>query len=130
MAKSKKQSAAPRRGGQSNRAGAPQHPGVVLAQVLEDTPLSLAAKWFSLSEADVRAVLEGRAPVTAEIAAQAGAIFGTGSAPWLEMQAAYDAAKAAEAARAALQRAKALGRAAQKTQKEKKTPSDDPESQA
>lgn len=111
MAKTKKQSAPARRCGNSKRSGAsaPQHPGVVLAQVLEDTPLSLAAKWFSLSEAEVRAVLEGRAAVTAEIAAQAGAIFGTGSAPWLEMQAAFDAAKAAEEARTA--------------KKEKKTPS-------
>ena len=48
-----------------------QHPGAVLAQILE-----------------------GRAPMTAAMAQQAGAVFGTGSAPWLEMQSAWDAAHA------------------------------------
>ena len=71
-----------------------QHPGAVLAQILEDTPTALAAKWFSLSEAELLAVLEGRAPMTAAMAQQAGAVFGTGSAPWLEMQSAWDAAHA------------------------------------
>ena len=37
-----------------------QHPGAVLAQILEDTPTALAAKWFSLSEAELLAVLEVR----------------------------------------------------------------------
>lgn len=118
MAKSKKQSVPSRRSSGSGRSAppknAPQHPGCVLAQVLEDTPLSLAAKWFSMSEAEVRAMFEGRAPVTQAVAAQAGAIFGTGSAPWLEMQAAYDAAEAAKAAKAALQRAQALEPTAKK----------------
>ena len=50
-----------------------QHPGAVLAQILEDTPTALAAKWFSLSEAELLAVLEGRAPMTAAMAQQAGA---------------------------------------------------------
>ena len=59
-----------------------QHPGAVLAQILEDTPTALAAKWFSLSEAELLAVLEGRAPMTAAMAQQAGAVFGTGSAPF------------------------------------------------
>ena len=57
-----------------------QHPGAVLAQILEDTPTALAAKWFNLSEAELLAVLEGRAPMTAAMAQQAGAVFGTGSA--------------------------------------------------
>lgn len=48
-----------------------QHPGAVLAQILEDTPTALAAKWFSLSEAELLAVLEGRAPMTAAMAQQA-----------------------------------------------------------
>lgn len=39
-------------------------------------------------------MLEGRAPMTAAMAQQAGAVFGTGSAPWLEMQSAWDAAHA------------------------------------
>jgi len=32
--------------------------------------------------------------MTAAMAQQAGAVFGTGSAPWLEMQSAWDAAHA------------------------------------
>lgn len=89
--------------------GAVQHPGEVLAQILEDTPPALAAKWFSVTPDELAAVLEGRAPMTPAMAAAAGTVFGTGSAPWLEMQAAWDeAAAAAEAARAA----KAAARAA------------------
>ena len=85
-----------RRGGPGSTKGQNtlQHPGAVLAQILEDTPTALAAKWFSLSEAGLLAVLEGRAPMTAAMAQQAGAVFGTGSAPWLEMQSAWDAAHA------------------------------------
>ena len=78
----------------SGRAASPQHPGEVLAQILEDTPLPVAAKWFGISPAELSAVLAGEAPVTPELAAQAGAVFGTGSAPWLEMQAAWEEAHA------------------------------------
>ena len=51
-----------RRGGPGSTKGQNtlQHPGAVLAQILEDTPTALAAKWFSLSEAELLAVLEGR----------------------------------------------------------------------
>ncbi len=87
------------RGGR--KGGAPQHPGVVLASVLADTPLSLAAKWFGLTPEALARVYAGEAPVTVEMAAQAGSIFGTGSAPWLEMQAAWDEAVAAAEAREA-----------------------------
>ena len=80
--------------GQHEGTKHPAAPGAVLAQILEDTPTALAAKWFSLSEAELLAVLEGRAPMTAAMAQQAGAVFGTGSAPWLEMQSAWDAAHA------------------------------------
>lgn len=78
-------------------APAAQHPGEVLAQILDDTPPGLAASWLGVSAAELSAVLEGRAPMTAAMAAQAGAIFGTGSAPWLEMQAVWDAAHAESA---------------------------------
>ena len=102
MAKHNNKFGGNRRGGDGrSQSNAPAHPGQVLAQVLEDTPLPLAAKWFSMTEAELRAVLEGRAPISAETAAQAGAIFGTGAAPWLEMQAAYDAAAAVTAEKAA-----------------------------
>lgn len=73
---------------------APRHPGAVLAEILEDTPRALAAKWFGVAPAELEALLEGRAPMTPDVARTAGAVFGTGSAPWLEMQAAWDAARA------------------------------------
>lgn len=81
------------------RRGAPrgepaQHPGAVLAQILDDTPLPVAAKWFGIAPAELAAILAGEAPLTPALAAQAGAVFGTGSAPWLEMQAAWDEAHA------------------------------------
>lgn len=79
----------PRGRGQSQKI---QHPGEVLAQILEDTELSAAAGWFGLSKDAVLAVLEGKAPMTREMAVTAGTIFGTGSAPWIEMQAAWDEA--------------------------------------
>ena len=83
----------PARGG---RRGEPaQHPGAVLAQILDDTPLAVAAKWFGIAPAELAAILAGEAPLTPALAAQAGAVFGTGAAPWLEMQAAWDEAHAA-----------------------------------
>ena len=90
MAQQNKGKGRPRRSGSGSTKGQNtlQHPGAVLAQILE------AAKWFSLSEAELLAVLEGRTPMTAAMAQQAGAVFGTGSAPWLEMQSAWDAAHA------------------------------------
>ncbi|MDO5531191.1 hypothetical protein [Sutterella sp.] len=85
---------------------APQHPGEVLAAILADTPPALAAKWFALDEASLGKVLAGAAPLTPEMAATAGTIFGTGAAPWIEMQSAWDEWQAAEAARRAAKAAK------------------------
>lgn len=83
------------RRGRGRSAQAPlQHPGAVLAEVLADTPLAVAAKWFGMTPEPLEAVLRAEAPLTAAMAAQAGAIFGTGAAPWLEMQAAWDEAQA------------------------------------
>lgn len=100
------------RGGRGNRGAAPtaQHPGEVLAEILDDTPVPVAAKWFSITPEALLAVLEGRAPMTQEMATVAGAVFGTGSAPWIEMQRLYDEALAKEAER---QAAKQAARAAQ-----------------
>lgn len=65
MAQQNKGKGRPRRSGSGSTKGQNtlQHPGAVLAQILEDTPTALA-------------------------------VFGTGSAPWLEMQSAWDAAHA------------------------------------
>lgn len=94
------------RGGARAAAGrgrpqAPNHPGAVLAQVLEDTPMPVAAKWFGITPAELEAVLAGEAPVTDPMAAVAGQVFGTGAAPWIEMQKAWDEWTEAQAAKSA-----------------------------
>lgn len=91
------------RNGRGGRGGArpARHPGGVLAEVLDDTPLPVAAKWFSITPEALADVLEGRAPMTNAMAVVAGTVFGTGSAPWIEMQRLYDEAEAAGALRAA-----------------------------
>ena len=88
-----------RQGG--GRQNAPAHPGFVLATVLEDTPLSAAAKWFDISAGELTAVLEGRASMTPGMCTRAGEIFGTGAAPWLDLQSAWDAHLEALAQKAA-----------------------------
>ena len=96
------------RGGVSNAPKGPAHPGLTLAQVLEDTPLEVGAKWFQMSPDALEAVLTGKAPMTKEMADIAGAVFGTGAAPWLMMMEVYEAevarleAKAQEKAAAKL----------------------------
>lgn len=87
--------------GGRGRQQAPSHPGVVLAEVLEDTPVPVAAKWFGITPAGLEAVLAGEAPVTDPMAAVAGQVFGTGAGPWIEMQKAWDEWSAATAAKSA-----------------------------
>ena len=94
------------RGGERGAGGrgrpqAPNHPGVVLAQVLEDTPMPVAAKWFGITPAELEAVLAGEAPVTDPMAAVAGQVFGTGAACCIEMQKAWDEWTEAQAAKSA-----------------------------
>ena len=79
------------RGGISNAPKGPAHPGLTLAQVLEDTPLEVGAKWFAMTPEALEAVLTGKAPMTKEMADIAGAVFGTGAAPWLMMIEDYEA---------------------------------------
>lgn len=75
----------------TNAPKGPMHPGLTLAQVLEDTPVEVGAKWFGLSPAAFEAVLAGKAPMTKAMAEIAGTVFGTGAAPWLMMIENYDA---------------------------------------
>lgn len=89
----------------------PMHPGFTLAQVLEDTPVEVGAKWFGLSPAAFEAVLAGKAPMTKAMAEIAGTSFGTGAAPWLMMIENYDAEVARLEAKA---KAKADAKAAAK----------------
>ena len=71
----------------TNAPKGPMHPGFTLAQVLEDTPVEVGAKWFGLSPAAFEAVLAGKAPMTKAMAE----IAGTGAAAWLMMIENYDA---------------------------------------
>ena len=75
----------PARSSRNARPTAPQHPGMILAEVLGDTPPALAAKWFGLTPAEMDAVLAGKAPMTVAMAETAGTVFETGAAPWLDM---------------------------------------------
>ena len=75
----------------TNAPKGPIHPGFTLAQVLDDTPVEVGAKWFGLSPAAFEAVLAGKAPKTKAMAEIAGTAFGTGAAPWLMMIENYDA---------------------------------------
>ncbi len=75
----------PKRGaGKSRDTGAALHPGVLLAEVLDDTPATVAAKWFGMRPDDFEKLLAGRIPMTTEVATIAGSVFGTGAAPWLD----------------------------------------------
>lgn len=74
----------------TNAPKGPMHPGFTLAQILEDTPVEVGAKWFGLSPAAFEAVLAGKAPMTKAMAEIAGTAFGTGAAPWLMMIENYD----------------------------------------
>ncbi len=79
------------RGGATNAPNGPVHPGLTLAQVLEDTPLEVGARWFAMPPDALEAVLTGKAPMTKEMADIAGSVFGTGVAPWLMIIEAYEA---------------------------------------
>ena len=91
----------PKKGGRRPQP-AQQHPGQVLAEILVDTPPALAAKWFGLTPSEYEAFSNGELPLTPAMAETAGAIFGTGAAPWLEMMAAWEEAHSADALKSPL----------------------------
>jgi addiction module HigA family antidote len=71
----------------------PLHPGEVLDDVIQDTGKSKSeiAELLGISRQQLHAVLGGRKPLSPEIAARVGKLFGGGTDIWLSMQAAYDA---------------------------------------
>ena len=92
----------PGRTGRTGRAVAadrPRHPGLVLAEVLDETPLPVAAKGFGLALEDAQKLLAGEVPFTTEIARRAGDVFGTGAAPWLALLEAWEEASAPKPAK-------------------------------
>ena len=71
----------------------PPHPGDVIGDMLEDLDYSKSAiaKMLRISRQQLHAILAARKPVSPEMAARLGKLFGTGPGLWLRLQAAYDA---------------------------------------
>lgn len=77
-------------------ADAAPHPGPILAEVLDDTPDVVAARWFGMTPENLRRLLAGEIPMTVEMATVAGTVFGTGAAPWLDMVKNWEVAQVAK----------------------------------
>ena len=76
-----------------NSKRCPAHPGELLADVLPATgkTKSEIAALLGISRQQLHAIVAARKPVSPEMAARLGKLFGDGAAVWLRMQAAYDA---------------------------------------
>lgn len=78
----------------SKTAGlSPVHPGAFLREDIlphVDMPKSEIAKALGISRAQLYAMLDERAPVTATMALRLGKFFGNGPELWLNMQSNYD----------------------------------------
>jgi len=71
----------------------PSHPGAVLDDIIPATGKSKAeiARLLGISRQHLYDILRERKPVSPDVAARLGKLFGDGPAIWLRMQAAYDA---------------------------------------
>ena len=71
----------------------PTHPGAVLEDILADTGKSKVeiAKMLGISRQQLYDIIGERKPVSPNVAARLGKLFGNGAGIWLRMQAAYDA---------------------------------------
>ena len=71
----------------------PPHPGEVIDDLLDDLDYSKSAiaKMLNISRQQLHAILAGRKPVSPEMAARLGKLFGNGPGLWLRLQAAHDA---------------------------------------
>ncbi|QEP42069.1 addiction module antidote protein, HigA family [Ectothiorhodospiraceae bacterium BW-2] len=76
-----------------NHDRCPPHPGEVIQDILDDLDYSKSnvAKMLGISRQQLHAILAARKPVSPEIAARLGKLFGNGPALWLRLQAGYDA---------------------------------------
>ncbi|WP_027142099.1 HigA family addiction module antitoxin [Mesorhizobium sp. WSM3626] len=72
---------------------APSHPGAVLADIIPATGKSKAdiARLLGISRQQLYDILAEKKPVSPNVAARLGKLFGDGAAIWLRMQAAHDA---------------------------------------
>ncbi len=71
----------------------PMHPGEMIADVLPDIGMSKTeiAKALGISRQHFYDILNGKKPVSPDVAARLGKFFGDGPGIWLRIQAAYDA---------------------------------------
>jgi addiction module HigA family antidote len=71
----------------------PSHPGALLEEVIEATGKTKVeiAELLGISRQQLYDILRERKPVSPNIAARLGKMFGDGAAVWLRMQAAHDA---------------------------------------
>lgn len=71
-----------------NRPARPAHPGEVIADILDDLQINPAdfAQILGVSTGMVNDIIEGRIPVTADMAIRLGKAFGNGPRLWLNLQ--------------------------------------------
>ena len=71
----------------------PAHPGELVADLLEDSRRTKGevASMLRVSRQTLYRLLEGKSPVTPEMAVRLGKLVGNGPKLWLNMQAAHDA---------------------------------------
>lgn len=77
----------------SGRMHSPAHPGAILKEMYMD-PLGVtvtqAADALDVSRKHVSAIVNGRAPVSPDMAARLAGVFGTEPDIWINLQAQYD----------------------------------------
>jgi antitoxin HigA-1 len=71
----------------------PSHPGVLLDEIIPATGKTKVeiASLLGISRQQLYDILREKKPVSPNVAARLGKMFGDGAAVWLRMQAAYDA---------------------------------------
>ena len=71
----------------------PTHPGEVLAEIIPATgkTKTAIAGMLGISRQQLYDIIRARKPVTPNVAARLGKLFGNGPGIWLRMQTAYDA---------------------------------------
>ncbi|MBW6420605.1 HigA family addiction module antidote protein [Rhizobium sp. XQZ8] len=71
----------------------PSHPGALLEDIIPATGKTKVeiAELLGISRQQLYDILRERKPVSPNVAARLGKMFGDGAAIWLRMQAAYDA---------------------------------------
>lgn len=71
----------------------PTHPGAAIEDLLLDLPQTKTeiARLLGISRQQLYDILAEKRPVSADVAARLGKLFGDGPGIWLRMQAAYDA---------------------------------------